>query len=132
MKKTDWCSDRENMGRIGARPLWVLYLSIGIRAIHQVGAAVFLTSFLIQDIGRPPMIFLTISIVSGFALVITEGMRHRQMYREVSGVSTIIKLILLGAAFHGFLPVTGTVLISFVLASISSHTPKLIRHRLLF
>ncbi len=120
------------MGRIGDRPLWVLYLSIGIRAIHQVGAAVFLASFLMDGIGRPPDYFVIIAVITGTGLIITEGMRHRQMYREVSGLSTIVKLLLLGAAFHGYLPVSGVVLISFILASLSSHMPKSIRHRLIF
>ncbi len=131
MDKPDWCTNSVNMGRIGNRPYWVLYLSIFIRAVHQVGAAVFLASFLMKDFNRPPALYITIVFISGIALLITEGMRHRQIYREVSGVSTFIKLIVLGAAFHGFLPVTAAVLTAFVLASIDSHTPKIIRHRLI-
>ncbi len=132
MKTADWCAEREKMGRIGNRPIWVLYLSIGIRAIHQVGAAVFLASFLVDGIGKPPSLYLTIVLTSGLALMTTEGMRHRQFYREVSGVATIFKLLLLGAAFHGYLPVTGTILIAFIIASIGSHTPKTFRHRLMY
>ncbi len=131
-KKQAWCSDRDKMGRIGERPLWVLYFSIFIRAIHQVGAAVILSSFLIDGISRPPRLFLAIAIITGIVLVTTEGMRHRQMYREVSGLGTILKLLLLGAGFHGFLPVTEAVSASFILASLSSHTPKAIRHKLIF
>ncbi len=132
MEKTGWCKDRGNMGRIGNRPYWVLYLSIFIRAIHQVGAAVFLASYLTNSTGRPPTLYLVIAITSGIILLITEGMRHRQIYREVSGLSTLVKLLVIGAAFHGFLPVPVAVLIAFILASISSHTPKTIRHKLIF
>ena len=34
--------EKNTMGRIGDRPYWVLNLSILIRAVHQVGASVFL------------------------------------------------------------------------------------------
>ena len=52
--------------------------------------------------------------------------------RELSGASTFLKLVLLGGAYHGFLPVTESVLLVFVLAALASHAPKLVRHRLLF
>ncbi len=120
------------MGKIGNRPLWVFYLSIGIRAIHQVGAAVFLTSFLLEEIVATPRFYLMLTTISGLVLVVTEGMRHRQLYRELSGVCTIIKLLLIGAAFHNYLPLPETIVLGFMLASIGAHTPKFIRHRLLF
>lgn len=120
------------MGRIGNRPYWVLNFSILIRAIHQVGAAVVLTAFLLDTIGRPPSMYLSIAIFSGGLLFLAEWMRHRQICRELSGVTTAIKLLLLGAAYHGLLPATATVLLAFVIASVSAHAPKLIRHRLLY
>lgn len=121
-----------NMGRIGARPYWVLNLSIIIRALHQVGAAVFLASFLIDEITAPPILYLVLVAVSGVALVVTEAIRHRQIHRELSGAITLVKLLLLGAAYHGFLPATATVLVAFVLASMGAHAPKAIRHKLVF
>jgi Ni/Fe-hydrogenase subunit HybB-like protein len=125
-------SDNIQLGRTGYRPFWVLKLSICIRALHQVGAAVFLTAFLLNEIPSPPPLYLLLAILSGIALLIVESMRHRQMLRELSGLSTFIKLLLLGAAYHGLLPVVPTILAAFILASISSHAPKLYRHRLLF
>lgn len=120
------------MGRIGQRPYWVLSLSIAIRAIHLVGAAVFLSSFLLLDGARPSNFYMWLVLASGAALLFTEWMRHRQICRELSGASTLLKLILLGAAYHGFLPATESVLVVFVLAALASHAPKLVRHRLLF
>lgn len=120
------------MGRIGSRPYWVLSLSIVIRALHQLGAAVFLASFLFTESVFLPPVYLYLVFVTGFALVFTEWLRHRQLFREVSGIATSVKLILLGAAYHHFFPMTGTVIITFFLASICSHAPKNIRHRLVF
>ena len=120
------------MGKIGTRPFWVLNLSVVIRALHQIGAAVFLTSFLFKESISPPPLYLYLVFASGVALVFTEWLRHRQILREVSGIATTFKLVLLGAAYHHFLPMTGTVVVTFVLASICSHAPKTIRHRLIF
>ena len=131
-KKNEAKLDHVELGRTGYRPFWVLKLSICIRAVHQIGAAVFLASFLLDEISSPPPFYLLLAIGSGIALVLLERMRHRQMHRELSGLSTFIKLILLGAAYHGFLPQTLTILAVFILASISSHAPKLFRHRLLY
>ncbi len=92
------------MGRIGNRPYWVLSLSIVIRAMHLVGAAVVLTPFLLGESARPPSLYVVIAVVSGLVLLLTEWIRHRQICRELAGVSTFVKLLLLGAAYHGFLP----------------------------
>ncbi|MDJ0621671.1 MAG: hypothetical protein QNJ17_01830 [Desulfocapsaceae bacterium] len=123
---------KERLGKIGPRPYWVFRLSILIRAVHQVGAAVFLTSYLLGEIPAVPMPYISLVMLSGVVLLFTEWLRHRQIYREISGLSTAIKLLLIGLAFHGFLPETPLVLAGFLLASISSHAPKQYRHRLLF
>lgn len=122
----------ERLGKIGERPLWVLKLSILLRAVHQIGAAVFLATFLLEELQATPTFYLLLVSISGVALLGAEWMRHRQIYRELSGLSTLIKLILLGLAFHQILPQTVTVVAAFFLASISAHAPKLYRHRLLF
>jgi hypothetical protein len=132
MNEKDQIDDQKiRMGKIGPRPYWVLSISIVIRALHLVGASVFLSAFLVHD-GHPPAMFSRIVFISGAALICTEWMRHRQIFREISGASTLLKLILLGAAYHGLLPARETVLSVFVLAALASHTPKKVRHRLLF
>ncbi len=131
-KKNGGSPDHFELGQTGHRPFWVLKLSICIRALHQIGAAVFLTSFLLDELSGPPLPYLLLATVSGAVLLVLEGMRHRQMHRELSGLCTFIKLVLLGAAYHGFLPQTPTILAVFFFASISSHAPKLYRHRLLY
>lgn len=123
---------KEQLGRIGQRPWWVFQLSIIIRAGHQIGAAIFLAAYLLTDVLVVPMAYLLLVMLSGIALYFTEWLRHRQIHREIAGVSTFIKIILVGLAFHGFLPGAPAVLLGFLLASISSHAPKQYRHRLLF
>jgi len=118
-------------GRIGERPYWVLYLSLLVRALHQVGAAVFLAAYLLDAVPGPPLVYLAISLASGMVLFFTEWLRHRQLYRELSGLTSMVKVLLLGAAWHGFLPGQPTVLLAFVIASLMAHAPKHVRHRLL-
>ena len=129
---TSGADNSGKMGRIGNRPYWVLILSIVVRAIHLVGAAVVLASFLLSDLARPPALFERMAFISGAVLLFTEWIRHRQICRELAGVSTFLKILLLGAAYHGLLPVRETMLLVFFLAAVSSHAPKLVRHRLLF
>ena len=124
--------EAQRLGKIGPRPLWVLKLSILIRAVHQVGAAVFLVAYLLDDIPAVPQAYFLLALITGVALLFTEWLRHREIYRELSGLSTFVKLLLLGIAFHGFLPQTATVVCAFLLASICSHAPKQFRHRVLF
>ncbi len=120
------------MGRIGDRPYWILSLSIIMRALHLIGAAVVLTPFLLSNMARPPLHYVVIAFISGIALLFTEWIRHRQICREFAGVATFVKVLLLGAAYHGILPARETVLLVFFLASVAAHAPKLVRHRLLF
>jgi len=49
--------------------------------------------------------------VTGALLLASEWLRHRQVHRELSGVVTFVKLVILGAAFHGLLPAKGAVLL---------------------
>lgn len=131
-QKQQFQESSAKLGRIGKRPFWILKLSIILRAVHQVGAAVFLATYLL-DIGKtPPQLYIYLTIISGIVLLLAEWMRHRQIYRELSGASTLVKLLLLGAAYHGLFPQTPTILSAFLLASIASHAPKLYRHRLLY
>jgi hypothetical protein len=120
------------MGRIGDRPYWVLNLSLLTRAAHQVGAAVFLAAYLLDAMPRPPMGYVVAALLSGGLLFGFEWWRHRQLYKEVAGIITIGKVVVLGAAYHGFLPPQATVLLIFILASVGAHAPKQVRHKLLF
>ena len=120
------------MGRIGARPFWVLGLSIAVRAIHLVGAGVVLAVFLHGDALPELRGYSVLATASGFLLLGSEWLRHRQLWRELAGVVTLVKIILLGAVFHGLFPGRETMLLLFVAAAVAAHAPKTVRHRLLF
>ena len=126
------CETDSKMGRIGERPYWVLVLSILVRAAHQVGAAVFIAVYLLDSITALPRIYTVIVLLSGILLLGAEWWRHRQIFREPAGLVTIIKILLLGAAAHGLLPLQTTMLLVFVIASVMAHAPKRVRHRILF
>ena len=125
-------ADHPPMGRIGDRPYWLLNFSLVIRAAHQIGAAIFLAAFLLDAIPGPPRFYVMLAGASGALLMASEWLRHRQIFRETAGVVTLVKLLLLGLAYHAYLPAAVTVLLAFTLASIAAHAPKNIRHRLLY
>lgn len=120
------------LGRVNQRPYWLVLFSVIIRALHQVGAAVYLSSFVLAGIQGPPVFYLLLSVISGGVLLCTEGARHPQFYREVAGWATIVKLLLLGVAYHGYLPPPAAVLAAFLVAAVGAHLPKDLRHRLVF
>jgi hypothetical protein len=124
-------SGKVKIGRTADRPYWMVVVSIIIRAFHQVGAAVFLTLFLMNSSPTIPFFYIALASVTGIILICTEGLRHRQLLREVSGVVTVAKLFILGLVYHGLLPAVPSVLFVFLAASFFSHAPKNIRHRLL-
>ncbi len=124
-------SPATKLGRTWARPAWMRNISVLVRALHQIGAAVFLAGCLFAD-GKIPPFYLYLVNITGILLVITEGIRHREMYRELFGIAILIKLILLGLCFHRILPLGPTALAAFFLSALTAHFPKKYRHMLLF
>ncbi len=118
------------IGRTTDRPYWMMMLSIIVRAVHQIGAAVCLGAFLLgADL---PWSYLVLAGTSGCLLMLTEAFRHRQLLREAVGVITLIKTGIIGMALHGWIPAVPAVLFAFALASFYSHAPKTIRHKIWF
>ena len=130
-RKTDSSNIKKvSLGRTTERPYWIMIISIIVRAIHQIGAAVCLGAFLLgMDLPWP---YLVLTGGSGSLLMLTEALRHRQLLREATGVVTLIKTGIIGIALHGWIPEVPAVLFAFALASFYSHAPKTIRHRILF
>ena len=123
--------NKAKIGYTADRPYWMRHVSIFVRAIHQIGAAVFLGSYLLRDVIVVPRLYLLIAMISGVMLLAVEGIRHRQFFRETFGLVTMFKIMIIGLAYHHFLPPAPAILLVFFIASIISHAPKSIRHRLL-
>ncbi|WP_228723261.1 hypothetical protein [Desulfosediminicola flagellatus] len=130
--KGDISDNTSLFGRTMHRPVWVLWLSIFTRALHQVGAALFLCLYLFADRFTLPDFSIYMAGITGVVLFFAEAMRHREVYREISGMVTLAKCVLLGAGFHGLLPAAPAILAVFIIASIGSHAPKNIRHRRIY
>lgn len=120
------------LGQVRHRPYSMLAVSIVSRALHQVGAAIFLAVYILDGLPRPPLGYVIVAAVSGGVLFLLEWWRHRELYKETAGVITILKVVALGAAYHGFLPGKTTILAAFLIASVGAHAPKQVRHRLLY
>jgi CHASE2 domain-containing sensor protein len=76
--------------------------------------------------------YLVLAGVTGVLLMTTEMLRHRQLLREPAGLTTLVKLVLMAMAIHGWLPAAPAMLTAFVLAAFFAHAPKHIRHLRLF
>ncbi|WP_084091781.1 hypothetical protein [Malonomonas rubra] len=125
-------NSKPNTGRIGYRSDQIRYLSIFVRSFHQLAVAIFIGAFFFAvDSPAAESAFLFV-VVTGILLLFLEALRHRQFYREVFGLITFLKAALVGGAFHKFLPSIPAFLFVFLVASLVSHAPKGIRHRLLF
>ncbi len=131
-EKSNKHTQDSRLGQTADRPYWIWMITIFIRALHQVGAAVFLAVFLLPGRLDLPLFYLILAAVTGVMLMASEMLRHRQLLREPAGLATLVKLVLMGMALHGWLPGAPAMLTAFVLAAIFAHAPKHIRHRRLF
>ncbi len=125
-------AEKNRVGRVAFRPAWLYYLSIMVRAVHQLFAAFVVAAFFYPINGGFSSSLLLLVSGSGLLLFAAEGARHRQICREVTGVIMVMKFVLLGLAVHLFLPPSFTLVFLFLVSSFISHAPRNIRHRLLF
>ncbi len=120
------------LGRTGDRPQWLRTGSVFVRAVHLIGAGALLGGYLF-GVERSLMLpYVWVTLASGLVLIGTEFARHRQLYREVAGWSTIVKILIL-LTLPLFRDHAGTLMIVvFLIAGIGAHLPRRYRHRLLF
>ncbi len=125
-------SSETKTGKIGDRPDWVRTGSVFIRALHLLGASVVTGAYLLDSSLANIHPYLIIAAVTGLLLVITETVRHVQLYREAAGWATIVKILLL--AWVPVFPEASVCLFTsaFLLAAVFAHLPRRYRHRLLF
>ncbi len=123
--------EKPTLGRTWYRPLWLFWGSLLVRTAHLLAVALFLGSVVFGH-QRASLWLVWAAMGSGLLLIVTEGVRHREMYREFFGVVTMVKCLLLGAAMHQLLPQLPVFFVVFVVAALAAHAPKQLRHRLLW
>jgi hypothetical protein len=70
------------LGRTADRPYWLWMGSIFIRALHQVGAAVFLAVFLLPGHPQLPRMYLMLAafVLAAFFAPAPKHIRHRRLF----------------------------------------------------
>jgi hypothetical protein len=122
----------ETLGRIGDRPPYIRNGSVFVRAAHLLAASAILGAGLFGVAGARTQAWWIAAAASGVLLVVAEVLRHRELHREVAGLATIVKLVLVGLA--GLAPSGAPWLLSsaFVVAVVGAHAPRHWRHRRLY
>jgi hypothetical protein len=117
------------LGRTGERPSWIRSGSVFVRAVHLLAASAVLGAGLWEIPGPRTCPWWIAAAASGLLLLAAEALRHRELHREVCGLATALKLVLLGGA--AALPAGAPWLLSaaFVVAVLGAHFPKRWRHR---
>lgn len=120
------------LGKVGERPFWIRTGSVFVRAAHLLAASAVLGACLWGVEGRGLHAWWLCAGISGVLLVIAEFVKHLELYREVAGWSTLLKLVVLACCF--VVPVGAPWLMAgaFVIAVVGAHSPRVWRHRRLF
>jgi hypothetical protein len=106
--------------------------SVFVRAAHLLAASAVAGAFLLAVEDARLLGWWIAAAASGLLLLVFEFLRHRELYREIAGWSTILKLLLIGLI--PAVPAAAVWLMSaaFVVAVLGAHLPRGIRHRKLF
>lgn len=110
----------------------IRFIAVFIRAIHLTASAVILGGFFVKGSFADIRIFIYLSLASGLLLLVMEWLRHPQLFAELAGWSTILKISLLVIAgiYHQFaIPLLFT---AFIVSCIGAHLPKNWRMRRMF
>jgi hypothetical protein len=124
--------DDSRLGRTGDRPLWIRTGSVYVRAVHLLAASAIAGVCLLGVSDADLLAWWIAAAVSGVLLVVAEALRHRELWREVAGWATVLKLVLI--ALIPALPAASPWLMSaaFIVAVIGAHSPRKWRHRKVF
>ncbi len=106
--------------------------SVFIRAAHLLGASAVAGAYLLAVEDTGVNAWWIVAGVSGVLLLVAELIQHRELYRELAGWSTVLKLVLVGLI--PALPAAAPWLMStaLVVAVLGAHAPRRWRHRRLF
>ncbi len=128
----DTMDDDPALGRTGARPWWIRTGSVFVRAAHLLAASAVAGVYLLDVPDADAYAWWVAAGVSGVLLLGGEALRHRELYREVGGWATVLKLALIGVipACRGAAPWLMSA--AFVVAVLGAHFPRKWRHRKVF
>ena len=124
--------DESKLGKVGDRPFWIRTGSVFIRAAHLLAASAVAGVYLWNVEATGVHTWWIVAGVSGVLLLVAESIRHRELYRELAGWATILKLILVGGIFAAPAAATWLMSAAFVVAVLGAHCPGRWRHRKLF
>ena len=123
-------TDRETrLGDVGPRPIWIRTGSVFVRAAHLLGASAVAGVYLLNVPDADARGWWILAGVSGLLLLLAELLRHRELYREVAGWSTLGKLILIGCIPLSPAAAPWLMAAAFVVAVVGAHAPRNWRHR---
>jgi hypothetical protein len=116
----------------GDRHRWIRTGSVLVRAVHLLGASAVAGVYLLAVHGVDARGWWIVAGASGVVLLLAELLRHPELWREVGGWATIVKLALIGLVL--VLPAAALWLMStaFIVAVLGAHAPRRWRHRKLF
>jgi hypothetical protein len=128
----DKMESKSNRGKVSDRPFWIRTGSVFIRAVHLLAASAVSGAYLLTVENTGAHTWWLVAGISGVLLLVAEFIRHVELYRELGGWSTILKLVLIGCIPAA--PATAPWLMSaaFVIAVLGAHFPRRWRHRKLF
>ncbi|MHC4472315.1 MAG: hypothetical protein ACYS99_15300 [Planctomycetota bacterium] len=124
--------DDSKLGRVGDRPYWIRTGSVFVRAAHLLAASAVAGAYLLNGKDIDAQAWWLVAGVSGVLLLVAELLRHVELYREVAGWSTILKLVLIGGILAAPAAAPWLMSAAFVVAVLGAHFPRGWRHRKLF
>ena len=124
--------DQTGLGRVIERPHWIRIGSVFVRAVHLLAASAVAGAYLLSVQEVDAGAWWIVAGGSGIVLLIAEVLWHPELWREVGGWATIVKLVLIG-----LIPVLPTAAFwlmaaAFLVAVVGAHAPRRWRHRKLF
>jgi hypothetical protein len=114
---------------LGERHRWIRTGSVFVRAAHLLGASAVAGAYLLGVEGLPLRGWWILVAISGVLLLLAELVRHPELWREVAGWATLVKLVLIGLI--PAVPGEAAWLMgaAIVVAALGAHLPKRWRHK---
>jgi len=124
--------EQDRLGKPVGRLRWIRTGSVFVRAAHLLGACAVGGAYLLGVGDARLHGWWILAAASGLLLLAAELVQHRELYREVAGWATVLKLLLIGLIFVFPRAALWLMSAALIVAVIGAHAPKNWRHRKLF